>query len=101
MIENNPEKMVDFLNRLVRTDAEAVSKLMEIRVDCNEDLADHPTVQVLAPEGKPPKVGLLGMLNGYFGTFEDGPKQGWGPISMVVDDKDMRTVQRFELTKNE
>ena len=85
MIKNNPEKMVDFLNELVKTDSEALSKLIEVRVKCNDALADHPTVQVMGRKDKPPVVGLLGLLNGYFGTYDDGPKKGWGGLLGIMN----------------
>lgn len=101
MIKNNPELMIEFLNEIVKTDGEALSKLMEHRVKCNTALADHPSVQVMGRKDLPPVVGLLGLINGFFGTYDDGPKKGWGPIAAVVDDKDLKTLIRFEITNNE
>jgi len=83
------DEMLNFLNHLVAVDRQAVSGLMEARVPCNEALANHESVQVaLAPGTKIEdgqfRVGLLGFLNGFFGTFPDGPKEGWGPITADV-----------------
>jgi hypothetical protein len=72
------DDVVQFLNSLLKVDPQAISALFDRgRVPCNQALADHPTVQV--NEGG---VGPLGILNGIFGTYEDG----WGPILMVVED---------------
>jgi hypothetical protein len=37
------------------------------------------------------RVGLLGILNGLFGTLPAGPKEGWGPIAAVFDDQGQLT----------
>lgn len=76
---------IDFLNDLVKVDPKAVEALVGVRVPCNEDLADHPTVQVGVKDGKA-EFGLLGVLNGLFGAYPDEPRKGWGPILMVASD---------------
>ena len=83
------------LNEMVRLDSEATRKLVEFRAPCNKQLADHPSIQV-AGEDTAPLVGVLGMLNGIFGTHgvEAGKFEGWGPIAAVFED-DGRLV-RFE-----
>jgi hypothetical protein len=62
--------------------------LLRARVTCNEDLAKHPTVQVGHTEEVPgkPRVGILGILNGWCGTIDDpGPAHGYGPIAAVFE----------------
>jgi hypothetical protein len=81
------------LNKILLVDRDAVEALIEHRVECNEALRAHPTVQVV--DGN--KVGLLGLLNGIVGTISDGPRQGWGYITGVYDD-DGKLVQ-FQRTK--
>lgn len=73
------DHIINVLNELVALDREAVTKLVETRVPCNQALADHPTVQV--SEG--PSVGLLGVLNGIAGVDHDG----WGFIAASFDDQ--------------
>jgi hypothetical protein len=79
------DETIAFLNQLLLIDRQAISKLMETRVPCNQDMVDHESVQVALVPGTAPqeerlRVGLLGILNGLFGTFPDGPKKGWGLI---------------------
>jgi len=87
-----PQDVVDLLNNLIRLDPEAVRALMDCRVPCNDEFADHPTVQCgLAehvrkrtpdhnlPDDANYTVGPLGLLNGLFGI---DPK-GWGYIAAV------------------
>lgn len=69
------------LNRAVASDPEAISALLEQRVPCNKALADDPTIQVASKDGAY-HVGILGILNGIFGTDEDG----WGPIAASMTD---------------
>lgn len=94
-----PDDAILVLNEAVRADPDAVLALMEHRVPCNDDLGDHPTIQVrvINPPPAPPnadatnpailappktcEVGLLGIINGIFGAYPNGhSKAGWGPI---------------------
>jgi len=98
-----------FLNELVKTDAEALHKLIETRVPCNRAMADHPTIQVQAA-GKDNQdvkdsteeqwtVGLLGILNGLFGAYRDGgPKDGWGQVTAVFEAEGRGALSCFRRT---
>ena len=81
---------IAFLNSLVEIDPEALAALIETRVPCNKDLADHPTVQVQVVEGKEGfyELGFLGVLNGILGAND----KGWGFVCAVLDD-DKRVVK--------
>lgn len=87
------QETIDFLNELLKLDEPAITRLIESRVACNEDLTEHPTVQVQDVVGAP-SVGLLGILNGLFGTDE----KGWGPITAVVEDDG--TISSFKRTEH-
>ena len=76
------DECIKFLNDLIKLDMQAILDLCQNRVSCNEKLADHPTVQVDAKEGKH-WIGLIGILNGLFGIDD---KSGMGPIGAVLDD---------------
>lgn len=54
------------LNEAAKADPEAIRQLIDMRILCNETLANHPTIQVAAnlTESADLKVGLLGVLNG-------------------------------------
>jgi hypothetical protein len=69
------------LNACMALDPKAMHALIESRVPCNDALADHPTVQVLSVDGQP-HVGILGLINGLFGTDQVGR----GPIAAVFGD---------------
>lgn len=96
------DDVIDFLNEINEIDPDAIHKLVERRVQCNERLADHSTVQVRViptdeeypeptdeeypepAEERPDvtyQVGLLGILNGIFGINDNG----WGPITANFD----------------
>jgi len=91
------EKAIEVLNRAVKSDPDAMDKLFNHRVPCNEILAEDPTIQVrghrtkgwsiddtkgiVIKEESNYKVGLLGILNGIFGVDEES----WGFISMIED----------------
>lgn len=90
-----PEDAVEILNRIHAADPSVLPALIEHRVRCNYALAIDETVQVGRidddPNG-PWEVGLLGIINGLFGTRPDG----WGFIAAHYDD-DHKLV-RFEIT---
>jgi hypothetical protein len=90
------DQAIELLNQAVLTDREAIAALISNRVSCNEALANHPTIQVVAIINKTRacgksepglnieryEVGLLGILNGLFGIDENG----WGFIVAHYDD---------------
>ena len=78
----NLQETVDFLNELLKIDPIAITALFSMRIACNEALADHETVQVLASYKTFFHVGIMGILNGLFGIDE----HGWGHISIDYDD---------------
>lgn len=81
------EEAIAFLNELVALDTQAMKALIDQRVPCNDGLLNHPTLQVTDHyDDKIPRVGILGLLNGLFGTYDDGPKKGWGPITAYWED---------------
>lgn len=62
-MEKAIDRVLSVLNTALKMDYEAICSLVELRVPCNEELANHPTIQVSA-DGKQTKVGLVGVLNG-------------------------------------
>jgi hypothetical protein len=87
------EELVEFLNNLLLIDAKAVTALAENRVDCSEELAAHPTVQVHETSHNKCSVGMLGILNGFIGVRTDHI----GYLTAYYEDNG--TIARFELTR--
>jgi len=77
-----PEDAIKVLNEALGCDHDAIKALIECRVSCNEELANHPTIQVRAYDPEGYKVGLLGILNGLFGSDKE---TGYGYISVDGD----------------
>lgn len=75
---------VDVLNRIHNADPTVLPALISYRVQCNEMIADDPTVQVgsIKEDKGRWEVGLLGIINGIFGTDETG----WGYIAANLED---------------
>jgi len=86
------DETIDFLNQLFEIDPNALAALIANRVPCNQGMADHPAVQVGKQNGGY-HVGMLGILNGLFGTDE----RGYGAI-MAVFDSDSGDLLRFKHT---
>jgi len=72
----------NLLNEMLQLDYTCVHDLVLNRTKCNEDVANHPTIQVSVLQNKSTStVGLLGLFNGLFGIREDG----FGPVCMVTE----------------
>jgi len=80
-----PQEVVDFLNSLMDVDPVAMHKLVFSHKKCNDDLADHPTVQVEESATGQCSVGLMGILNGLFGVYDDGPYKNHGIFQALFD----------------
>lgn len=77
-------EVLEVLNSAIEDDRDAIQRLIDSRVECNEKLAHHPTIQVgnYFEKGKF-HVGFLGILNGLFGISETG----FGVISAIYSVK--------------
>ncbi len=64
-------KALQVLNEAFALDAEAITRLVNLRVECNPGLAIHQTIQVGAYDGIA-KVGILGLINGVIGDSPTG-----------------------------
>ena len=89
----NAKIAIDFLNDLLAKDPVMLNSIMNHYVNCNDEIMDHPTVQV---DGD--RVGILGILNGLFGIIDgDSPRKNWGHISAML--KNGSEIIRFQLTE--
>jgi hypothetical protein len=100
------KKMVDVLNDALEKDPEGMNNLINTRVICNEQLAEHPTIQVGAykpgsdefnkdyPEGETEfKIGFLGMINGI--------SQAMGYVIYAEYDSETKTYGKLHYKNNE
>jgi hypothetical protein len=65
------DHVVDKLNEIFTTDPDAMRALLNNRVECNQTMANHNSVQVMGTEDKP-TVGILGILNGLIEPLVGG-----------------------------
>lgn len=75
------DELIAYLNELWSIDPAAMAALVESRVPCNEELAQHETCQVSGAVGDA-RVGLLGVINGIFGVDDAGR----GPVAANYSD---------------
>jgi hypothetical protein len=87
------EDVVKSLNRMLDADPKAISDIFLHRVACNENLANDPACVVQDHPDGYCQVGVLGIINGFFGFNEIGI----GQIAMAVRD-DGSFVEYFELS---
>ena len=67
------EDVCFLLNELLELDPKCAQALLSHRVECNEAVAGHATIQVQQfIDDASPKVGVLGLINGMFGVRTDG-----------------------------
>ena len=59
------------LNEALERDAEAMTRLVNLRVECSERLSAHPTIQV-GLYGGVYRLGVLGLVNGILGAGPSG-----------------------------
>ena len=97
MIKPETDTIIDFLNEIARLDPAFMRALVNTRVPCNEAILDHPTIQAGYAKDWPSEItnsldpsqgvaGFLGVINGYCGAYDNGPKKGWGPVTAMIDD---------------
>lgn len=86
---------ISYLNDILSIDRPAIAALIANRVPCNEQLAEHPTVQV-QPQHGGFHVGLLGILNGMFGV----DNLSHGPITVVFEDGNLLRFARTDHAPN-
>lgn len=83
------DELILRLNALLADDAmkKALYQLTMARVEVENRLASHATIQMDVDEAGKVTMGWLGLLNGLVGCLgkEEGPLHGWGFITMQVD----------------
>ncbi len=92
------DQVLKTLNNIQQTDSNALQQLIERRVWCNDQLADHPTVVV--ESGLPQlqdscKVGMLGILNSVVVELAIANGEPPSRVVAVYDDQTLRLL-RFE-----
>lgn len=75
-IKQGAQEMVDFLNEMFAIDPEWIKNICEYRPECNGGIVRHPTVQAFSQN----TAGFLGLINGFYGVHDDGPRKGFGAI---------------------
>ena len=73
---------VELLNDALARDPEAITGLVNMRVNCNDALAAHPTIQVNR-YGDVHRIGILGLLNGALGGGPSGDIGAKGRLDPV------------------
>lgn len=76
-------KAVELLNAALALDPQAMTDLVNMRVKCNKDLANHPTIQAGQYQNEY-RVGFLGLMNGALGDSPTGVIGAEGPLDEVT-----------------
>ena len=83
---------IEILNDALQRDPEAIIKLVNLRVGCNVQLANHPTIQTSIYHGIA-KIGVLGLINGIGGNSPSGAIGAEGSIRR--DTGQFTMIRRF------
>lgn len=87
---------IKVLNQALKADPKAISELYGIKVQANERLAKHKTIQVAKKGCWRNELTFLGLLNGVFGV--SSKRKGYGFITIDYDEK-TGTIKKFHRTK--
>ena len=74
---------IEILNEALACDPAAVTQLVNLRVECNSELVNHPTIQVGEYYGVA-KVGILGLINGALSDSPSGAIGAKGTIDTAT-----------------
>lgn len=85
VVNQTANDMIQFLNSLLEVDPYAINMLFSQRVTPNNEMVNHPTVQVGKVYGGM-YLSILGLINGFYGTIDVGKKRNFGPITVVYKD---------------
>ena len=66
------EQAIEVLNRLLEADRCAITELLDLRVNCNEELGECLEAQTWKSEEGQYSIRPLGILNALFGVDENG-----------------------------
>lgn len=103
-MEDPVTRAVAVLNEALSRDPAAITRLVNMRSECNDSLASHPLVQTRVYGGIP-HVGVLGLLNAALGDSPSGvigargtPAGGDGAFVRIKEFVDLRQERLDVLT---
>ncbi|MBT3238215.1 MAG: hypothetical protein HOK06_08910 [Rhodospirillaceae bacterium] len=70
-MEDPVSHAIEVLNEALERDPEAITLLVNMRVECNDRLAAHPTVRTAGIDDTH-LIGIMGLLNGALGDSPTG-----------------------------
>lgn len=105
-LKDRLDTMIKALNDLLRTDPMIINTFFNLKVTCNKEMAEHPTIQVgevdletgeytYNSDNSEYRVGLLGLMNGFLMPLG---------YTLFVDcdlDKTMMDIKKFHVLSNE
>ena len=71
MKEDPVSRAIEVLNEALERDPKAITRLVNQRIECNDALAAHTSIQAQVVEGVA-RVGVLGLLNAALGDSPSG-----------------------------
>lgn len=81
------DQFVAFMNEIYKLDPEWAAAICNFRPPCNESIAQHKTIQAgISEDHKHYEAGFLGLMNGFFGTYDDGPRARYGAFAATYED---------------
>ena len=91
-------KAIEVLNDALERDPIAITQLVNLRVNCNPQLVNHPTIQSSVYHGTS-KVGVLGLINGIVGNSPSGVIGAEGSIQR--DTGQFTVIRQFVDLRND
>ena len=96
---NIDDERIDFaikvLNEALEADPEAMNKLFNVKVQVNDELLNHPTIQC---NGNRKDMGPMGLINGLFGADDNSIGFICMHVDIVNEDPFEVKISRFDRT---
>lgn len=88
--QHNINAFLGYLNNIVKHDPEALTSIIEHRVDCSDFLINHPNIPVYKCPDDVYRIGMLGIIQGFFA------ESGYKIVANYAEDG---WISSFSLTK--
>lgn len=110
MLRDGYKEFIAFMNELLADDPDLVKDLLSNVNVCNDWTLDHPSLTAFTPKQAQdylgtkddlPRIRFLGIMNGFFGTYDEPPNKGAGPICVVFNDETGEIIEFRKTRKND
>lgn len=89
----NVDEVVKVLNEYLEKDSKSVLGITNVASQCNVALAAIPNLSPNQTQYGSFEITGLGLINSFFGVYEQGPAESFGPIALIRDGNKLKFVK--------